>query len=245
MAPPPGRARSRTLWRAQPCAEAGPRRARALAAAILERSRPRPRAGPERVPSLPPAAPESEGAAPRGRAHVRAARSRRSALHLWERPGLPRASEESPRPPACGAGECGRAPAASSGPGKGTPHPFSVSQRPAVSQHVQSAPSREIGPFVTLRFVKGSAPLSVCSPVSQHCPLPSFIHSFIPSFLSIPSANPSCQSTPFLAAIPAHACQWSASFPTLRIALSLLVATWSSQLSTSAPIKVSHLCGCL
>lgn len=243
MAPPPGRARARTLWRAQPCAEAGPRRARALAAAILERSRPRPRAGPERVPSLPPAAPESEGAAPRGRAHVRAARSRPSALHLCERPGLPRASEESPRPPACGAGECGRAPAASSGPGKGNPHPFSVSQRPAVSQHVQSAPSREIGPFVTLlrQGVSASVSLLPCQPALS-TPV---IHSFIHSFLSIPSANPSCQSTPFLAAIPAHACQWSASFPTLRIALSLLVATWSSQLSTSAPIKVSHLCGCL
>lgn len=181
MAPPPGRARARTLWRAQPCAEAGPRRARALAAAILERSRPRPRAGPERVPSLPPAAPESEGAAPRGRAHVRAARSRPSALHLWERPGLPRASEESPRPPACGAGECGRAPAASSGPRKGTPPPLlrqsaSCCQSAcAVSAQSGDRPLCHPASSRGQRFCQ-SAPLSASTVHSRH----SFIHSFIP-----------------------------------------------------------------
>lgn len=123
------------------------------------------------------------------------------------------------------------------GPGerRGPPSPFSVSPRPAVTQHLQSAPSQWISAFVTLHFVGGSAPPPVFSLVSQSASTLHSRHSFIHSSLPVPSANASCPSAPFSANVPSHACQWSASFPALRTGLSLSGASLStSQLSPSS-----------
>lgn len=127
----------------------------------------------------------------------------------------PRASEEPPRPSsphpppparACGAGECGRAPAASSGPGRGGSPPPSppvfLLRQSALRCHsapADGAQSVWISAFVNPaprpgwgvgggQRLRPSVRLLAC--VSQHAPLPSFIHSFVRSS-SVPSANPS------------------------------------------------------
>jgi hypothetical protein len=162
----------------------------------------------------------------------------------------PPSEEESLRPPACWAGECGRAPTASCGPGTGgTPPPPTAFGPSASCCHSACAVSalsveqRLCHPALR-QGVSASISLLPGQPALSTAVIHSSIHPSIHPSLPFP------QRSPFLTVnIPFsyYPSSWPVSgqfFPTLRISLSLLVAAWfsPSQLSTSAPIKVPHLC---